>query len=94
MAWQQHPQFPWIQVASHPQSGWIIHDTRDGARFHAASEHAYHSIIAQRSNQQLNRMGAGDLVARATHALGIEQCTPCAQRQAALNQALPNLWRK
>lgn len=30
--------------------------------------------------------GLGDAVARATQALGIPKCAPCAQRQARLNQ--------
>ncbi|NBX31115.1 MAG: hypothetical protein EBR07_00065 [Planctomycetes bacterium] len=31
----------------------------------------------------------GDMVARATKAVGIKPCAPCAQRQAALNRATP-----
>jgi hypothetical protein len=94
MQWQQHPQFPWIQVANHPQGGWVLHDSRDGTQIYAPNEHAFHTFVAQRSNPQLSRMGAGDIVARATHALGIEQCTPCARRQAEMNAMLPNLWRR
>ena len=31
----------------------------------------------------------GDVVARATKAVGIKPCGPCAKRQAALNKATP-----
>ena len=31
----------------------------------------------------------GDMVARATKAVGIKPCAPCAKRQAALNRATP-----
>jgi len=33
--------------------------------------------------------GAGDVVAAITHAIGIEPCIPCMERQAAWNEALP-----
>jgi hypothetical protein len=33
-------------------------------------------------------VGAGDLVARMTRALGMRQCEPCKRRQAWLNQRL------
>jgi len=33
--------------------------------------------------------GVGDLIARATHAIGIKPCGGCKKRQAALNRALP-----
>jgi hypothetical protein len=33
--------------------------------------------------------GFGDLVARATNALGIPACGPCAERQARLNALFP-----
>lgn len=33
--------------------------------------------------------GAGDTVAKVTHAMGIEQCQPCKERQSALNEFLP-----
>lgn len=38
--------------------------------------------------------GAGDLVARATGALGIEQCSPCQERQRRLNAILPRVLRR
>jgi hypothetical protein len=33
-------------------------------------------------------IGAGDLVAKVTAALGIKPCTPCQKRREQLNQAL------
>lgn len=33
--------------------------------------------------------GVGDTVAKVTHALGIEQCPPCKERQADWNALLP-----
>ena len=33
--------------------------------------------------------GLGDTVAKVTHAMGIEQCPPCLERQERLNNAIP-----
>lgn len=38
--------------------------------------------------------GLGDLVAKATSAVGIKPCQPCKQRQAALNRMAPRVWRR
>ena len=72
----------------------MLSDSRDGTQVYAQTEHDFHTFVARRSNPNPQRMGAGDMVAAATHALGIEQCTPCAKRQAQLNAALPNMWRR
>jgi hypothetical protein len=42
-----------------------------------------------RPNTPAPVVGAGDLVKRATDALGIPQCGGCAQRQALLNRLFP-----
>ncbi len=38
--------------------------------------------------------GLGDMVARATGALGIKPCAPCKQRQAQLNGFMPRVLRR
>lgn len=38
--------------------------------------------------------GAGDLIAKATGALGIKPCSPCEARRRALNGLFPNVWRR
>jgi hypothetical protein len=38
--------------------------------------------------------GAGDLVAKATGALGIKPCKPCEKRKQQLNGLVPRFWRK
>lgn len=38
--------------------------------------------------------GLGDLVAHATHALGVQPCTPCEQRRAFLNRFAPQMMRR
>jgi hypothetical protein len=38
--------------------------------------------------------GAGDVVAAATKALGMESCSPCEQRRMALNRMMPRIWRR
>lgn len=41
----------------------------------------------------LPEMGAGDVVAAATKAVGIRPCEPCRKRQEAMNRATPG-WAK
>lgn len=46
--------------------------------------------LAQASAQRRRRMrGAGDVVARATSAVGIQPCGACKRRQATLNRWFP-----
>lgn len=53
-----------------------------------AQSHQEHQSAAQ------GHYGAGDMVARATKALGIEPCTPCEARRRQLNGLFPRLWRR
>lgn len=39
-------------------------------------------------------LGAGDVVARMTKAVGIEPCTPCEARRQWLNERFPRVWRR
>jgi len=94
MHWSQHPQFPWILWAEHPAGGWALHDTRDGAQIHATTPGAFQAFLADRSNPNLRAMGLGDVVHAAADAIGLQRCTPCAQRQQALNRLVPNIWQR
>jgi hypothetical protein len=38
--------------------------------------------------------GAGDVVAAATKALGMQSCSPCEQRRMTLNRMMPRVWRR
>lgn len=60
----------------------------------ATIEQARHFIgqHLQHQSQASGYLGAGDVVARLTGALGIEHCTPCEARRAALNARLPRVW--
>lgn len=53
-----------------------------------AAAHAAHQ------SQSPTHYGAGDLVAKAAGALGIESCTPCEKRRRAMNGLLPRVWRR
>jgi hypothetical protein len=91
--WQAFPQYPWIFWAPY-QGGFLLHDSRDKTQVFAPDQGSVAQFLADRSNPDRNRMGLGDLVHQATAAVGLERCTPCAERQAALNRAVPNLWRR
>lgn len=54
-----------------------------------ASAHAQHQPAPQSTH-----LGAGDLIAKMTGALGIKPCTPCKARQQALNGMFPRVMRR
>lgn len=92
----QHPQLPWITCGSDgvrmicrcaacgAVSGLVSPPEAD----QFAHQHANHTSAAP------THYGAGDLVAGATKALGIQSCTPCEQRRMALNNLMPRFWRR
>lgn len=94
-----HPRVSWI-ACDNPAAGVFrcvcqacgaAMQTPGGAeaadRF--ASVHAQHEPARPPSHY-----GLGDLVARATGAVGIKPCAPCKQRQAQLNGVLPRVLRR
>lgn len=87
--WQRYPQVPWVLVAPAPQGGFYAMNERTGQQVFAPNMTGVHEFAAD-SAAAPGRMGAGDVVARAASALGIQKCTPCAARQAALNRMIPN----
>lgn len=38
--------------------------------------------------------GAGDLIAKATSAVGIKPCAPCEKRKAMMNNLFPKVWKR
>lgn len=93
MAWHEYPGNP--NFAYLPQSGGgaIVVDRRSGQRALARTETEVHQFVAQRTSAP-GYMGAGDVVKKLTDTLGIQQCAPCARRQAMLNAAVPSVWRR
>lgn len=53
-----------------------------------ARTHAAHQSASQ------THYGLGDLVAKATSAVGIKPCAPCQKRQAQLNGMFPQVLRR
>lgn len=72
----------------------MLRDSRDGTIVHAPNDATFHQFVADRSNSSQQYLGAGDVVHAVTQAMGMSRCAPCAQRQAALNAAFPNVWRR
>lgn len=86
--WNVYDQrFPWVQWTHHPQGGFVVRDARQSGTYRAPTWEGVLKFAADHSTQQ-GKSGLGDLVAGFTGALGIEKCTPCAQRQADMNQWL------
>lgn len=92
--WQVYDhRFPWIEWGHHPQGGFAIRDTRQRGTFHAKTWNGVVGFAADRSTPQ-GKSGLGDVVKGVTSAFGIERCSPCAQRQANMNQwvQFPSSW--
>lgn len=93
---QQHPQIPWISFerigagvrvqcrACGGQTGVVTPAAADAF----SRQHAEHQSAAA------GHYGMGDVIARATKAVGIKPCTPCEARRQKLNQWLPRVWQR
>jgi hypothetical protein len=91
--WQVYDRrFPWIQWAHHPE-GFVMRDTRRAGKFFASSWDGVVSFAADRSTPE-GKTGLGNLVKGVTGLFGVERCTPCAERQAEMNQwvQFPSSW--
>ncbi len=96
MTGQRHPQVEWILWTRTPQ-GFAALCEVCGATATAATPQGIHAFAGEHQEHRsaaAGHYGAGDLVARATKALGIETCSPCEARRRALNERLPRVWRR
>lgn len=91
----RHPEWPWIEFQQTPRGIDIVCTVcglrpkctlTPAAADQFARAHAEHVSAAQ------SHYGMGDLIARATKAVGISPCTPCEARRRALNQRFPRMW--
>jgi hypothetical protein len=94
---QQHPRVPWVTYKPLPAGGFEVFDTRTGDTAYAAEASGIESFAADHSAAQ-GHAGLGDMVALFAKpiagALGMDPgCTPCAQKQQALNLLFPHLYR-
>lgn len=90
---QRHPSVPWILFRMLPQGGFLVVNERTREQMHASDAMALHSYAADQARVP-GHIGAGDVVASAAKAMGFKQCTPCAARRAAMNAAMPRVWRR
>ncbi len=79
LTWNFYPNLPSIRYQAADGGGFNVQDLRSGATFFATTMAGVHAFAADHSN------GLGSVVHRATKALGISRCEPCAKRQAAMN---------
>lgn len=91
-----HPQVRWVQWIQSPQ-GFQFQCTACGATGQARTPQgvdAFAQAHAEHRSAAAGYYGAGDAVAAATKALGIESCSPCEARRRAMNGWLPRLWKR
>lgn len=96
LRWSAYPRVSWVHWMPTPQ-GLALRCTVCGATGGALSEQEAHAFAAhhrEHVSASPEHYGAGDMVARATKALGMETCTPCEKRRRMLNQMMPRVWRR
>jgi hypothetical protein len=94
MTAQRHPQVQWI-VWQRTTQGFAARCQACGASATAGTPEGVDAFAAAHQEHRSaspGHYGAGDLVARATKALGMETCSPCEARRQALNQRFPRFW--
>lgn len=91
----RHPQVPHVVWARTTQ-GFAMRCQQCGSEATAGAPGGVDAFASQHQHPapQRQTMGLGDVVAAATKAVGIQPCTPCQARQAALNRLLPRVWRR
>lgn len=93
----QHPHVPHVVCAEPSPGVWQCQCRVCGAAMQGAApaEGADRFASVHSAHEQApSHYGFGDLVARATSAVGIKPCAPCKKRQAQLNGLLPRVWRR
>ncbi len=94
----QHPRVQWV-ICQEIQPGIFVCQCKVcGAQtdrpVYAAGADQFAMTHSAHQSAAPTHYGAGDLIAKAAGALGIETCTPCEARRRALNAALPRVWRR
>jgi hypothetical protein len=77
--WNEYPNLPWIHFRAAGGGGFEVRNVKTGAQFFASNMGGVHAFAADNSS------GLGTAVHKATSAMGIKRCEPCAKRQAAMN---------
>ena len=91
-----HPNVRWVLWEGTPQ-GFDLRCSVCGATARAgnpAGADAFARDHAEHRSAATGHYGAGDVVAAATKAIGLESCTPCEARRRAMNGWLPRVWKR
>lgn len=76
-----------IRAVQITPQGVVVQCTQCGERVHVRDPNQF-------AQQHRCKIGAGDMIARATGALGIKPCKPCEKRKQMLNDRFPRVWRR
>jgi hypothetical protein len=99
MAAFRHPQVHWITLQYYDQQTpcYLMTCTVCGQQVYAFNDAQVTGFVqahAEHRSAAPSHYGLGDVVARATKAVGIAPCTPCEQRRRMLNGMLPKVMRR
>lgn len=91
-----HPNVRWVQWDVTP-SGFVLRCSVCGAEATAgnpAGADQFAAAHAEHRSAAAGHYGAGDAIAAATKAMGVETCTPCEARRRQLNGWFPRVWKR
>ena len=83
--WVQHPSVSWVFVLELPSGGWLVRNDQTGSYEAALNKEELIRKIVSASVSE-HHFALGELVHKATTAVGIKPCKPCELRRAWLNQ--------
>jgi len=95
----QHPNVSWVLCGqSIGGSSWQCSCQVCGAQMgsfgSAQAADAFARVHSAHQSASPTHYGLGDLIAKATSAVGIKPCSPCEARRRAMNGAFPQVLRK
>lgn len=86
---------PWIKIDRFPGGAVLSCTACDaGGRLTGHAVEQFIEAHTDHTSPTPTHYGAGDVVARATQALGIKKCSGCEQRRVALNRAIPKIMKR
>lgn len=95
----RHPNVPWVTCGpSIGGSSWWCKCTVCGADMgqfgSAQAADMFARVHSAHQSASPTHYGLGDLIAKATSAVGIKPCSPCEARRRAMNGAFPQVMRR
>jgi len=92
----RYPAVQWIVYEAHPPGIWAVCEVCRTQTGPLSWPGLHQFALAHREHVSAapSHYGAGDVVAAATKAMGLQGCSPCERRRMELNRIMPRVWRR